>query len=262
MVKDGIKRNILSPYFCVSVIIMIFSMLCLSLPEWLAFDIDIREKPSALQMAVSGLFFGGYSLLLPFCSVFSGVTTFVDEIQNQFYCFELLRAGKRKYTYCKFIVSNIVGAISMMLAFSLHAALWHIIAIPSTPELYSSHMLTFADGCVYDELFPIFHGLPMLIWITCSIGIVSFIWSAIGLATAIWIPDKCLVLTIPSCIYYLWARGIFKVLFGINIPIPSALFNDGITISSSIVIIIICAVIWYTCLLLYKSGLKRRMLNE
>lgn len=57
-----------SSEFWIAFGIMFLSLLGLSMPEWVASrDWGVIGQPSALQLSLMPIFFGGVSLLFPFC---------------------------------------------------------------------------------------------------------------------------------------------------------------------------------------------------
>lgn len=144
-----------------------------------------------------------------------------------------------------------------MLPFLLHALIWWFLAAPSDPNNHVEQVLTFCDGCFYNEWYKVAYGLPMYISHALGIGFTSSVWSVVALAGSIWLPDQLLTIIIPSGIFYLWLRGLPNRLTGLNLPSPVDLFNDGLTLP-----LMVSSIAAYLCLLVaaivfYMIGLRR-----
>lgn len=122
--------------FWIAVVVMFLCFCGFSIPYWTAYDLPIEYMPSALHLSVGGIFFGGVMLLIPFCSAFVCVENQSDEIRTSFFQWAVFRCSCIKYSVCKLSAALLGGAIAVMLAFGVHALLWHFIALPYNPSEY------------------------------------------------------------------------------------------------------------------------------
>ena len=76
--------------------------------------------------------------------------------------------------------------------------------------------------------------------------------------TAVWVPDRVLCTVIPACVYYLWMAGFARYLFGVNLASPEALFNDGLTMSTLVQILITYGILFVIIYTLLFIGVKKR----
>ncbi|MEF9879380.1 MAG: hypothetical protein RR975_08105 [Clostridia bacterium] len=268
--KQELKRAFCSPYFFLGTASMLICMLCMTLPEWFAIewtsDAEINaiiksEGMSSLQYALYAIFFGGFILLVPFCACLPYAITNVDEIKSGYLFWMVKRTSLKAYAAKKVAVAALSGACVIMLPFILHAVLWFFLALPSDPITYPNQELTFTEGCYYNEWYQTLYGLPMYISCTLGIGLTSGIWSVVALAISIWLPDPLLVITVPSCFFYLWMRGLPRRLFGISDPGPSALYNDALTPERLLQSLYAYTLLLLIAVLVYIVGLKRRTRN-
>lgn len=103
--------------------------------------------------------------------------------------------------------------------------------------------------------------IPMYAYFAVSMGICAAIWSVAALAVAVWMADKMLTMVIPVCIYRLWSSGILYYLLGVDLPHPSAMFNDGLTYESfkhSLAAYLVLFVLSFLC---YFCGVSKRGIN-
>lgn len=143
----------------------------------------------------------------------------------------------------------------------MHAILWNIIAYPNDPIAHPYHEIIFAPDCVYNNWYTILYGLPMYLSMTLGIFISGAVWATVALATSVWIPDKLLTVTVPVCIYYLWMCRIFFFLFGWDVPSPSTLYNDALTLKLIWQSLLVNVALFCISTVVYVVGLKRRVQN-
>lgn len=217
---------------------------------------------SALQLSIGSIFFGGVMLLLPFLASVPYATSQADEIRTSFLQWKVMRSSIRKYAAQKITVNALSGASAMALAFWLHALIMNIVALPCDPQTYSGHELFFADGCFYNTWYSTLYGLPMYLSMGLGIAFCSAVWATVALAISVWIPDKLLIISVPSCLYYLWSSHLFKALFGLNLGHPADLYNDALTWPIALRAFIVYGVCLIAAIMIYVIGLKRRAQHE
>lgn len=258
------ERAFKSPHVWVSLIVCFLTLSGYSAAYWIGCNLmdEVMEyRQSALQLSLGGIFFGGFMLLLPFCSALAHSTSQVDDIRTGMMRWEVLRSGLQKYVGVKVSAAMSAAALSTALAFALHAIFWNCIAIPCDPATYPMHTLYFAEDCIFRYMYDVCYGLPVYIEMTATIAFTASVWAVIGLATSVWIPDKLLTVTIPSFLYYLWSADVVAYFTGISMPEPGALFNDALTISKAVI-----TVATYMCMLcigvvVYYMGCRKRCCN-
>lgn len=260
--KEELKRAFTSPFFFLSFGVMFVCLLGYSIPGWFfAGDLELEWKESALQLSVGGIFFGGMMLLMPFCAAVSHAVSQVDEIATSMLRWRVLRGSVRKYAYVKIVACALSAACSIALAFALHAVVWNIIALPVDPSRYPGHEIGFADWCLYNQWYKICYGLPMYVEMTLGIAFSAAAWAVVALAAAVWIPDRLLVITVPSCIYHIWQVQLPYYFFKVYVPDPATLYNDALTLQSALECILAYAVVLALSIALYYAGLERRARN-
>lgn len=257
--RQEFRDSVMNVYFLTSFLLMLGCFLGMSVPEWIvSVDWGAEFRQSALQQSISGIFFGGVMLLLPFCSCLPTAIHQVDELRTSIMPWKLIRSSIKKYAVRKIVSTLFSGGLAVSLAFMIHAILWNFIALPCDIIAHPYHEIGFHPETLYANWYSICYGLPMYISMTLGIFICGAIWAIVALAVSIWIPDKILTITIPICIYYLLFTGIFNYLFGWRLPHPATLYNDGLTwnevVSSSLEYI----VIFIAAGAIYILGLKRR----
>ncbi|MEG0864828.1 MAG: hypothetical protein RSI33_03105 [Clostridia bacterium] len=264
--RQEMKRVFCSLRFWVSVFVLLMGMLSMTLPEWLSIEwadtpeknaVILVEGMSSLQYAVYPIYFGGFMLLFPFCACFPYAGEGVKERQTGYLWWMVQRTSLKRYVRRKITVAAVSGACACMLPFLLHALLWWLLAAPSDPDHHMEQVLTFGDGCFYNEWYKAAYGLPMYMSHALGIGFTSSVWSVAALAVSIWLPDQLLTLVVPSGIFYLWLRGLPNRLTGLNLPSPVDLFNDGLTwpVMASSVTVYLCLLL--LAIVLYWIGLRR-----
>ena len=126
---------------------------------------------------------------------------------------------------------------------------------------YPNHTIYFSSDVLYSNWYTVLHGLPVYAEMTLGIAFTAAIWAVVGLAVAVWIPDKLMVVTVPVCIYFLWREQFPYYLAGILLPYPATLFNDGLTIQSGLAAMLMYLVLLAVSLAIYGVGLSRRCRN-
>lgn len=254
-----IKNAIISRYFFVSCTIIMICLLGISIPEWISsVGWGTEYRQSALQQSIAGIFFGGVMLLLPCCSCLPYATSQVDEAKTSIMRLKLLRSSFSKYALSKVFAVAISGGASVTIPFVLHSLAWNLVAIPCNPTVYPYHTITFYPKSLYYEWYSYLYGLPMYISIALGLFISGSCWATVALTVAIWIPDKLMVISVPTCICYLLSADIFHVMFNISLPHPSTLYNDALTMNTALASLIEHGIIFVIAVGLYIVGLKRR----
>ena len=260
--REEIKSVFLQPRFWISVFFMMLCLFAFSIPSRLADQasglISAEYYPSALQYAMSGLYFGGFMLLLPFCAACAYAGSQATEITTSFMYWKAIRGSIKKYCMQKVAAVSLGGGLSLSLGFILHAAFWNVIALPVNPAKYDAHILPF-DGLLYDGMYRVLGGMPIYGYLALAICISGALWAMIGLATAVWIPDQLIVITAPVAINYFWSYGLFQILFGLDLTAPSQLYNDGLTLNTLTQALVTHAAFFLIAVLVYYAGMKRRL---
>ncbi len=257
--NQEIKNSIFGRYFWTAFIVMLICLLGLSVPEWICSATwDIEYRQSALQQSISGIFFGGVMLILPFCAALPYSLNQVDELRTSTMSWKLIRASVNRYATWKILATTVSGGVAIALAFIIHSLVWNIIALPCDPTAHPYHAIAFASNSLYVTWYSTLYGLPMYTSISVGLFISGAEWATVALAVAIWIPDRLLTVTIPTCIYYLLSANVLQHLFGWEIPHPATLFNDALTKADALNALIEDFVIFVIACIIYRMGLKRR----
>lgn len=254
-----LKSAIYSYQFAFSLLFMLICFLGLSIPEWLiSVDWGAEYRQSALQLSIGSIFFGGVMLLLPFCASFPYATRQVDELQTSMMRWKLLRSSTSHYARIKIIATAVSGGLAISLAFLLHSLLWNIIALPCDPIAHPYHEMYFHEECLYYTWYSTLYGLPMYISMAIGMFICGSVWALVALAISVWIPDRLLTITIPTCCYYLLSAGVFEHLFGWKLPHPATLYNDALTVWEAQQSLLEYFILFVISCAIYILGLKRR----
>ena len=262
--KQECKQAIHSPQAWAAFFVSFLTPMGYSLFVWIGYlmiDEFWEWRESALHLSLGGIYFGGFMLLLPFCASLAHSTSQVDDMRTEMMRWQVIRGGLFKYMRSKAATSMSVAAMATASAFVVHAILWNCIALPNDPAVYPQHEMYFSEGCIFAGCYTICHGLPMYIEVALGIAFTAGIWALVGLAIAVWIPDKLLTVTIPSFIYYLWSADAPRYLIGISPPHPASLFNDGLTVKKAVMTLIVYLGIGVISLLIYGAGCRKRCQN-
>ena len=257
--KQEIKNAILGKRFWGACALMMVCLLGLSVPEWISsISWGSEYRQSALQQSISGAFFGGVMLLLPFCACLPYAVNQVDELCSSVANWKLIRSSTKKYAMNKIIAAGMSGGASIILAFILHSVVWNIIALPCDPGMYPYHQISFHPDSLYAIWYQIMYGLPMYLSIATGMFISGFVWAVVALSVSVWVPDRLLTITIPTCIYYLISANILQPILGWQLPHPATLYNDALTVESALESIFEYFIIFTLASIIYMHGLKRR----
>lgn len=260
--KEELKRAFKAPQAWAAFIVSMFTLLGYSWAYWIgSADEWIEYRESALHLSIGGIFFGGFMLIMPFCAALAHSTSQADDECSSIMQWQALRGSVLKYARVKVGTSMIVAAVTTAGAFVIHAILWNIIALPNDPVLYPNHEIYFSEECLFYNWYRIGHGLPVYIEMTLGIAFTASIWAVVALAIAVWIPDKLLIVTIPSFLYYLWNADLLFFLTGIHTPHPATLFNDGLTLQKAVISIVTYLIVLAISLIVYYTGCQRKCRN-
>lgn len=259
--KEELKWVFRSPFFYLSTCVMFVGLLGYSVPSWFFSGEPIEYRESALALSIGGIFFGGLMLLMPFCAAVSHTVSQVEEIESGMLQWRVLRSSTFQYMRRKILSSMVSAACSTSLAFLLHALVFNLVALPVNPTQYTNHEIIFAPWCLYSEWYKTCYGLPMYISIASGIAISASAWAMVALAAAAWIPDRLLVVTIPSCLYYIWNCQFPYYIFGVFVPDPATLYNDALTVTSAAECLLAYAIVFLGSFSIYYFGIERRTKN-
>ena len=143
--------------------------------------------------------------------------------------------------------------------FLLHAVVWNQVAVRHDPAIYPMHNNFFSSASLYYKWFEINHGLPIYLSMSAGMGISAAVWSIVGLATAVWVPDKLLAISIPYCLYALIGTQLSYYLVGVRVPHPSTLFNDALTIQDIWQTLVMYGILMALAFMMYGAGVNRRV---
>lgn len=259
-----VLRTVFGRRFWLATSMMLLCFSGYAMLEWIAVhNWSLEVRPSSLQQTIGGIFFGGVMLLIPLCAAIPAGLIQVEEQQSGFIDFCIIRGSIKKYVMQRFIVAFVSGASAIGLSFALHAIVWNILATPCNPEINSYLAIPFSNTCIYYNWESVCYGLPIYLWMLFWIAFCGGMWSLVSITTAIYIPDKLMVIAIPFCIYYLWHCGLPQALTGWRwFPHPADLYNDALTWSMVGLSLLTYMIIGAGCLILYAKRLKRRYCYE
>lgn len=258
--RREIRRGFTSPWFFLSTIVFFLCLQGFALPNYIYGCINepLEYRESALALTLGGIFFGGVLLLLPFCAPMAHAVSQVDDLRSGMMQWSVLRGGIMRYALGKMTASFLAACISAFLAFALHALLWNVLAAPYDPIIFPNHEIGFWKESFFFEWSTILNGLPIILDVCLGLGFTAGVWAIVALATAMWVPDKLLAVTIPACIYKLWGSGLSYYLFGVHFPGPATLFNDSQTLTRVLEALAAYGVLLVASGIIYYAGLKRR----
>ena len=257
-IHDAVSAN----GFWIAAGLMLLTFLGLSMPEWAASrDWGVIGQPSALQLSLMPIFFGGVSLLFPFCACTAYAAGQVEEIRSGFMTLRLLRSDTLRYAMRQLATNFLLSGACVGGAFLLHAAFCHLIALPSMPDVYESHEIPFAQDCVFAPWLGVLHGLPILMWVAACMALTGGVWATAGLAVSVWIPDKWMIVSLPVFLYFVLNSPTVYMLTGVRIPYAADLYNDALTVPMISQSLQYDALLLTLFTLIYGLGLRRRAVH-
>ncbi len=254
------KRASSSPLFLLSTAVFFLCLQGFALPAFIQDRIlePVEYRQSALALSLGSFFFGGVILLLPFLAPMAHAVSQVDDLRSGMMQWCVLRSSVGRYARSKMVSCFLASAAGMGGAFAVHAVLWNLLAVPYDPIMYPAHEIGFLEESFFFSWATVEHGMPIYVEICLGLAFSAGIWSVAGLAAAVWVPDKLLVVTIPACVYKLWGSQLSYYLFGIRLQGPDTLFNDAQTIPRILEVLAVYGVLLVVSGVVYYAGLKRR----
>lgn len=254
------KKSSIYPGAYVAFTLMFVSFIGMALPEWIiSRDWGAIGQPSALQLTLEPIYFGGVMLMFPFaaCTVFAPLQ--VEELQSGFIWERAVRTSMLKYGLQQILRNFVYSMVCFSAAFLAHALLFHLIALPSMPEVYEAHEIPYAPDCIYAGWISVWHGLPIILWVALMIGFSASVWATLGLAVSAWIPDRLLTISIPTFIYYIVSSQSFFRFTGNQLPHPADLYNDALTADMAVRSLGYNLVLFLLFAGIYLLGIRRRL---
>lgn len=144
--RKELERALKAPQVWASFVVCLITLMGYSLAYWIGTILVgewIEYRESAFQLSLGGIFFGGFMLLLPFCSALAHATSQVDDMCSGMMRWEALRGSVFKYVQVKAVTCMVAAAVAAASAFVLHAILWNLIALPVDPTTYPNHTVYF-----------------------------------------------------------------------------------------------------------------------
>ena len=92
-------------------------------------------------------------------------------------------------------------------------------------------------------------------------AITGGVWSTLGLAVSIWIPDKWMTVSLPTFVYFVLNSRTMYLLTGVRIPYAADLYNDALTIPIIIQSLAYDALLLLVFTLIYMIGVKWRAIH-
>lgn len=258
--KQELRNAFCNSRFWIALCAMTICFFGFSLPTWI---VRVSQGDIAYMDAVSQgftpIFFGGSILLFPFLATLPYATSQVDEIRTGFHQTKAIRTTTFKYVITKILPVALSGAAVMGGAILVHSLVWIIVAGPYNPILRPDTEVFFSPGTVYDTLMKTPYAWQAFVHAIVGFTITGAVWAVVGLATAAWIPDKILTITVPVAIYFFWVYQFLFYLFGIKLQSPSALYNDGQYWPMYYQSVIAHIILFCGASFLYYKGIKRRL---
>ena len=259
--KEELKLVIFSRWFLVACIIMLLTLFGMSLPEWVvSVEWGAENRPSALQLALLPVYFGGVMLLFPFCACTVCAPMQAIEIRTGSIDLKMIRSSIRSYMFRKLSTAFVGSGLSLMLAFVIHAVFWALIAMPSQPLLYGSHEIHYQSNSIYYAWMHIANGAPILMWTASGIFLIAGIWGCVGMTVAAWMSDSLLAVSLPTFLYFLWNSSASGLL-GYRLPSTSRIYNDQLTWAIAAEALIVNTIFFVILIAVYYAGLRRRVIH-
>lgn len=260
IMKQELRNAFCNIRFWIALLAMTLCFFGFSLPEWF---VRVSQGDQSYMDAVSqvfaSIFFGGAILIFPFCAALPHATSQVEEIRTGFLYTKAIRTTTLRYACQKIVAVALSGAAVMGLACLVHIVVWHIVAGPYDPIARPQTEVAFTPGTVYYDLMRTPYAWQAFVHAVLGFAITGALWSVVGLATAVWIPDTLLTITVPVAIYFFWTYQFLFQLVGIMLPTPNALYNDGQYWWMYWQAVIAHVVVFLAAAVLYNAGLKRRL---
>lgn len=260
--RQELRSAFCNARFWIALVAMTICLFGFSLPEWLTrIAQGDRMYMDAVSLGFAPIFFGGAILLFPFCAALPYATSQVDDIRTGFMFTKGIRTTTVKYMRNKVIAVALSGAAVMGIACLIHSVTWNIVAGPYDPIANPDNEVVFSPGTVYATLMLSPYGWQAFVHAILGFAITGAVWSVVGLATSVWIPDNLLAITVPVALYFFWQYQLLYPMLGIRLPSLSGLYNDGQLWERYYAVVAVNLLIFATAAFVYYKGMKRRLQN-
>ncbi|MBQ6060625.1 MAG: hypothetical protein IJL36_04170 [Clostridia bacterium] len=201
-------------------------------------NMQLSDQPSAFMYSLEPILFGGVIQLFPFCACLPG-------------------AMHNRNRYGKLSPARVftLGSIATALPFIIHTIVWNILALPSNPAVYSSHELQMFG--LLNDLYGIAYGIPVYVIFTFGMILCGGSLALVHQLCVIWLRDQVAAFIFPAVLYFGWL--LLSIHFTwLQLPAPMDLFDEGLTIRSGCILMIIYAVIIVFCSTRIKAMIARQ----
>jgi hypothetical protein len=258
--KQELRSAFAGSRFWIALAALLLCFLGFSLPEWIVrCGQGDRMYLSSFNQGFAPIFFGGAILLFPFLATLPHALSQVEEIRTGFLFTKAIRTSAMRYALVKIAAVALSGAAAMGLASLLHSAIWNIVAGVYDPIARPNIEVFFTEGTVYDTLKSTSYAWAAFVHAALGFALTGAVWAVVGLATAVWIPDILLTITVPVALYFFWTYQFAFYLLGVKLPDTSALYNDGQYWPAYFQAVAAYAAVFLVAAGVYYGGLQRRL---
>lgn len=173
-----------------------------------------------------------------------------------------IRSTVKKLGSQKILATMLSGGAALALAWLLNVLLWHLLCQPyvdSNPNIN----LPMDERNFYYILWLTPYTWGVYAFNCFSFFVIGAFWSMVALAIAVWIPERFLLLSMPTALYFFWLslpEQSFFLGFGF-LPSPVDIINDGVSWAGYRETLLFYIVLTVICIVLYYLGLRRRVSN-
>ncbi len=189
---------------------------------------DVSDQPSAFIYSLEAILFGGVINLFPFCACLPIA------------CFRTKNNIEEPSLSAVFVL----GGLAVVTPFLLHTIIWNILAIPVNPTLYESHELQMYG--LLNDLYDVFFGIPVYCIFSFGMFLCGGTMAMIYLVAIEWIEDRIAAFSFPALLYFGWLQLSIHC-SSLQIPAPMDLFDEGMTIHGSLILLLIYFCLIYLC---------------
>lgn len=239
--------------------VLLLSYLGFSLPSYKdALRNAPQWRPSALQLSLEPLFFGGASFMPIICVSVAYAPMQIDELRGGFALPALTRESWARYTTRHFAAAALQGAVVAGDAFALHSLIMNIIAAPYDVARFAAHELPWSENSITYPFLNIAKAAPVYLLMSMGHSLFGAAWAMIALSACVWIKDKIMTAAFVLCCHQFWTVFPYR-LFNLKRVPPSVLLYEDTTAEMLTAALIVYLVLLAGAVLLYVVGLKREM---
>lgn len=159
-------------------------------------------KDDYINLFFSSLALGGYLIFTPLISVLPAVVPFCDEINTGYYQFVVVRKGRARYLFSRWLSNAMAGGLATAGPLVLLAGIALLRCEPYTQQMMDEGSFSPLHSSIFAPFETVGGGLLVVGILVGLAFLFGAVWSTVGLGVAAWIPNRYVGLCAPFVLFF------------------------------------------------------------